>query len=127
MFGGYMDGAIQRIKDEIPRVLINVVGTFNVSAAYDLTFGQEYCNPISGQSNSFFSRTKCSCFLDGKKESRDQMEKVTVGYNDRILEIYNKYKSQENENFAMRFTPPLFDIGSFPLEAMRYANNNNNN
>ena len=121
MFGSYMDEAIQRIKDEVPRVLVNVVGSFNVSALYDLTYGQEYCHYISNPSNILFKGTQCSCFLDGKKETRDRMEKLSASYNDKTLEIYNKYKGQENENFAMRFTPSLLDIGSFPLEAMRYA------
>ncbi|KAI7848208.1 hypothetical protein BDC45DRAFT_450680 [Circinella umbellata] len=120
-FGGYMDEAIQRIKDEIPRVLVNVVGSFNVSVVYDLTFGQEYCRPILNQPNFLINRAECPCFLDGKKENRDQMDRLAVSYNDKILEIYNKYKGQENDNFAMRFTPPLIDIGSFPLEVMRYT------
>ena len=122
-FGEYMDEAIQRIKNEIPRVLVNVVGGFSASAIYNLTFGQEYCRSGVGSSDFRWHRTLCSCFEE--KETLDHMEKLNAGYDNKILEIYNKYKGQENENFAMRFTPPLFDIGSMPLETIRYASNNN--
>ena len=116
-FAGNMDEAIQRIKDEVPRVLVNVVGSYNVSAIYDLTVRQEYCQAGFAKYGFRWHRTICACFRDN--ESRGKMQKLGASYDSKTLEIYNKYKAQENESFAMRFTPPLFDISSFPLETIR--------
>ncbi|KAI9263352.1 hypothetical protein BDA99DRAFT_438457 [Phascolomyces articulosus] len=117
-FGGYMAEAIERIKNEVPRVLVNVVGSFNVSVVYNLTKGQEYCRPIFDQPNFLLNRAECPCFLDGKEETRHSMDLLSASYNDEIMKIYNKYKGQESETFAIRYTPPLIDIGSFPLHVM---------
>ena len=38
-YAGYVDAAVERIRNEIPRVIVNLVGTFNVSGVYDLTTG----------------------------------------------------------------------------------------
>ena len=44
-YAGYVDAAIERIRNNIPRVIVNLVGTFNVSGVYDLTTGM-YLFPI---------------------------------------------------------------------------------
>ena len=38
-YGDYVDAVVERIRNEVPRVIVNIVGTFNVSGVYDLTMG----------------------------------------------------------------------------------------
>ncbi|KAI9272885.1 hypothetical protein BDA99DRAFT_432643 [Phascolomyces articulosus] len=116
-FGGYMEAAVERIHKEIPRVLVNLVGSFNVSEVYGLTKGQEYCRPLFNNPDAILNRVECSCFLFSDKE-RDNMDDLSANYNVQLEAIYEKYKAQESDTFAVRYTPAKIDIGSFPLEVM---------
>ncbi|KAI9496150.1 hypothetical protein BDB00DRAFT_738428, partial [Zychaea mexicana] len=116
-FGGYLEAAVERIYNEIPRVLVNLVGSFHVSAVYDLTYGQEHCSPIFDNPNAILNRVECSCFLFGE-DKRANMDALSDSYNDELTSIYNSYKAKESENFAIRYTPANFDVGGFPIEVM---------
>ncbi|KAG2222309.1 hypothetical protein INT45_001572 [Circinella minor] len=116
-YSGYLEAAVERIKKEIPRVLVNLVGSFNVSAVYDLTKGQEYCRPLFNNPDAILNRVECSCFLFDD-EARSNMDVLSNGYNQGLINIYNKYKDQESDTFAVRYTPAQIDISGFPLEGM---------
>lgn len=45
VFGSYVEAAVERIRNGIPKVLVNLVGTFNVSEVFPLREGQSYCLP----------------------------------------------------------------------------------
>ncbi|KAI9263353.1 hypothetical protein BDA99DRAFT_438410 [Phascolomyces articulosus] len=116
-YTGYVEAAVERIKKEVPRVLVNLVGSFNVSAVYGLTKGQEYCRPLFNNPDAILNRVECSCFLFDD-EARSNMDVLSDGYNDGLVNIYNKYKDQESDTFAVRYTPARIDIAGFPLEGM---------
>jgi phospholipase B1 len=54
-FGSYVEAAVKRIKDNIPKVLVNLIGTFNVSEVFPLRAGQSYCLPLNS------SKPLCPC------------------------------------------------------------------
>ncbi|CAO0790873.1 unnamed protein product [Mucor circinelloides] len=57
-YGNYVEAAIERIRTEIPKVVVNLFATFKVSKVFTLSAGQAYCVP-----NGFFDNTnECACF-----------------------------------------------------------------
>lgn len=51
VFGSYVEAAVERIRNSIPKVLINLIGTFNVSEVFPLRAGQSYCLPVNDTDN----------------------------------------------------------------------------
>ncbi|KAI8142664.1 hypothetical protein BJV82DRAFT_613796 [Fennellomyces sp. T-0311] len=118
VYAGYVGAAIERIRNEIPRVLVNLVGTFNVSGVYELTMGQEYCRPFFNNPDALLNRMLCSCFR-GTDEDRANMDVLSAQYSARLEGIYQRYKAQESDSFAVAYTPALnLNIGGLPLEAL---------
>ncbi|KAI9255158.1 hypothetical protein BDA99DRAFT_562429 [Phascolomyces articulosus] len=116
-FGGYIEAAIERIRNEVPRVLVNLAGSFHVSDVYELTKGQEYCRPLFNNPDAILNRVECSCFLEAG-DALTRMDALSDSYNDQIMNVYNKYKAQESDQFALRYTPANINVGGFPLEVM---------
>lgn len=44
-----------------------------------------------------------------------------TGYNDKLVEIYNKYSTENDPNFAVLYQPANIDILGFPIEALKYT------
>ncbi|KAI9322813.1 hypothetical protein BX666DRAFT_2148143 [Dichotomocladium elegans] len=116
-YGYYVDKAVARIKEEVPRVVVNLVGTFKVSPIYNLTKGQDYCKPMFYQPNWLINRFECACFL----KSEDQilaMDALTDGYNTQLQSIAKKYNAEKNSTFAVAFQPININLAGFPMEAL---------
>ncbi|KAI9494814.1 hypothetical protein BDB00DRAFT_741753, partial [Zychaea mexicana] len=116
-YAGYVEAAIERIRKEVPRVLVNLVGTFNVSGLYDLTMGQDYCRPFLNDPDWILNRILCSCFR-GSEKDRAYMDVLSVQYNEKLYKIYEKYKIQQSEGFAITYTPARLNVNGFPLETL---------
>ncbi|KAI7852353.1 hypothetical protein BDC45DRAFT_607521 [Circinella umbellata] len=117
-YAGYVDAAIERIRDEIPKVIVNIVGTFNVSGVYESTMGQEYCRPLFDQPDWILNRILCECFR-GTEQDRANMDTLSAQYSAKLHEIYQKYNAQQSDDFAITFNPALnLNIGELPLEAL---------
>ncbi|KAI9252814.1 hypothetical protein BDA99DRAFT_540810 [Phascolomyces articulosus] len=116
-YAAYVDAAVQRIRNNVPRVLVNLVGTFNVSGLYELTRGQQYCRPLFGQPDWILNRMECSCFK-GTDQDRANMDTLSAQYNAKLFEIYQKYNAEKTEGFAIAYTPANINVGGLPLEAL---------
>ncbi|KAG2218696.1 hypothetical protein INT45_003963 [Circinella minor] len=117
-YAGYVDAAIERIRNNIPRVIVNLVGTFNVSGVYDLTTGQEYCHPFFNNPDWIINRVECACF-QGTEQDRANMDTLSAQYSAKLHEIYQKYNAQQSDEFAITFNPALnLNIGNLPLKAL---------
>ncbi|KAI9322818.1 hypothetical protein BX666DRAFT_2117993 [Dichotomocladium elegans] len=116
-FGAYVAEAIARIKENIPRVIVNLVGVFKVSPVYSLTEGQEYCRPLGNDSATILNRKMCGCFSGGD-ENRNQMDVHAEGYNGMLLEIYNQYKNQQSPTFGIAYQPANINLANFPITAL---------
>ncbi|KAF7726751.1 hypothetical protein EC973_008439 [Apophysomyces ossiformis] len=112
-YGQHLDKALERIHQNVPRVLINLIGVFNVSGVYTVTTGSDYCEPFK-PSNFIFNKVECPCALDKKYHAT--MDKVAAGYDQQVRRLYQKYKALSNENFAVMYTPAPINVTSFPLE-----------
>ncbi|KAI8875869.1 hypothetical protein K501DRAFT_299157 [Backusella circina FSU 941] len=116
-YGEYVQAAIERIKEEIPKTYVSLFGTFKVSQVKPLTDGRtDYCELLNGTVNEF----ECSCF--SSKENMAKMDSYSDGYNKQLQAIAEKYKATENGTFAVMYSPANIDILSFPIDALRYRN-----
>lgn len=48
-----------------------------------------------------------------------QLVNDALGYNEKLVDIYNKYKSNQSDSFAVVYQPANIDVGKFPIEALR--------
>lgn len=44
---------------------------------------------------------------------------VITGYNEQLVAIYEKYKGQQTDTFAVTFQPADINIAGFPVDALR--------
>lgn len=102
-YGKYVEAAIDRIKAEIPKVVVNlrklliieeelvlkhahiIVGTFKVSGVFPLSAGQAYCVP-----NGFLENTKeCSCSSSAENMAKmDALSDGILNVNARMIVWY---------------------------------------
>jgi phospholipase B1 len=47
------------------------------------------------------------------------MDAMAAGYTSQIASIHEKYLAQQNDSFAVMFTPADIKVSSFPLEGFR--------
>ncbi|KAG0170907.1 hypothetical protein DFQ30_001795 [Apophysomyces sp. BC1015] len=112
-YGSYLDKALSRIHQNVPRVLVNLIGVFNVSGVYTVTTGQKYCEPFKF-TDFIFNKIECPCALDKKYHAT--MDNVAAGYDQQVRSLYQKYKALSNENFAVMYTPAPINVTSFPVD-----------
>ncbi|CAO0790875.1 unnamed protein product [Mucor circinelloides] len=111
-YGQYVEAAIERIKAEIPKTVVNLLGTFKVSGVFPLSAGQAYCVPNGILEN----KSECSC--SSSAENLAKMDALSDAYNEQLQTIANKYKGQPNGTFAVMYSPAPIDISSFPIDAL---------
>lgn len=113
-FGGYVEAAVERIQANIPHVLVNLIGTFNVSELFPLTDGQAYCRPKNNDSSTIGNRESCSC--GNSEEGLQKMFNLTAAYNEKLYSIYEKYQQNKTDTFAVVYQPANLNITGFPIE-----------
>lgn len=75
-FGNYVKAAVEKIQKNIPRVLVNLIGTFNVSQVFPLTSNQTYCGFTSNSSTETNVR-ECPCAKT--PEGLEKMNQLSTG------------------------------------------------
>ncbi|KAI9259803.1 SGNH hydrolase-type esterase domain-containing protein [Helicostylum pulchrum] len=111
-YGQYVEAAINRIKKEVPKVVINLLGTFKVSGVFPLTEGNPYCVPNGILDNEM----ECACA--NSPENLAKMDTISDAYNQRLEAIANKHKGVAGGTFAVMYSPAPIDISSFPVNAL---------
>ncbi|KAI9262382.1 hypothetical protein BDA99DRAFT_572299 [Phascolomyces articulosus] len=117
-YGKYVEAAVERIRMSVPRAIVNIVGNFKVSLAYQFLEHEEqekYCNPFLGLIR--ISKVLCPCF-NGPDENRKKMDEAAEGYNRELERIYQKYKAAQYKDFAVLFQPADINVLSFPRSAI---------
>ncbi|KAI9318206.1 hypothetical protein BX666DRAFT_2105389 [Dichotomocladium elegans] len=132
-YGTYVEAAVARIKAEVPKVLVNILGVFPVAPVYDISQGEEYCRPFLGLKNALLNRVECMCFTSGSASDREAMTALASGklkqciltldsepksYNDKLKGIYEKYSAEQNSTFAVTFSPANFNIADFSIDLL---------
>ncbi|KAI8087473.1 hypothetical protein BDF21DRAFT_486033 [Thamnidium elegans] len=111
-YGQYVEAAIERIKKEIPKVVVNLLGTFKVSGVFPLTDGDPYCVPNGILENE----GECACA--DSPENLAKMDTISDAYNQKLEAIANKHKGVAGGTFAVMYSPAPIDISSFPVNAL---------
>ncbi|KAG1447421.1 hypothetical protein G6F56_009267 [Rhizopus delemar] len=112
-FGKYVEAAIKRIQKEVPKTVVNLIGSFKVSGVSTLTANQaEYCKPNLILNN----KLECSCFSSSKNLA--SMDNTVDGYNKQLETIAAKYTGKPGGTFAVMYSPAPIDISSFPIDAL---------
>ncbi|KAG1176305.1 hypothetical protein G6F70_005555 [Rhizopus microsporus] len=113
LYGKYVNAALQRIQKEIPRVVVNLLGTFKVSNVLRLTAGHhDYCPP-----NGILENTK-ECACGTSEEGLKAMDATSEAYNKQLEKIAAKYPGKPGGSFAVMYSPAPIDILSFPIDAI---------
>lgn len=60
-YGAYVEAAIERIRANISKVLINLIGTFKVSHVFPVTEGKNYCLRSTKNATNTRAFDLCSC------------------------------------------------------------------
>ncbi|KAI9496152.1 hypothetical protein BDB00DRAFT_869786 [Zychaea mexicana] len=116
-YGQYVSAAVQRIIENVPNVIVNLMGVFRVSPVYTLTEGQSYCTSFGDEP---LNRQLCSCF-QGSDQDRADMDALSDAYNEKLIEIYESYKNKDSTSYAVTYQPNNINIADFPIEAMSNA------
>ncbi|KAI8969081.1 hypothetical protein BDF20DRAFT_827354 [Mycotypha africana] len=116
-FGNYVEKVIERIERNIPRVLINLIGTFNVSEVFPLTANHpEYCH----NQNATNGKEHHSCACSATPEGLATLYNLSAAYNERLYSIYKKYQKTKKDDFAVVYQQSNINISGFPLDFFRY-------
>ncbi|CAO3625929.1 unnamed protein product [Mucor hiemalis] len=113
-YGNYVEAAIVRIKEEMPRTVVNLIGTFKVSGVFPLADAdQSYCVPNGILEN----RLRCSCA--NSIENMAAMDAVSDAYNEKLAAIAAKYSGKPGDTFAVMYRPAPMNMTSLPIDALR--------
>ncbi|KAI7904752.1 uncharacterized protein BX663DRAFT_431471 [Cokeromyces recurvatus] len=114
-YGEHITNAVERIRKNIPRVIVNLIGTFNVTEVYTVTADQDYCKPFQ-HTDFIINQVECPCAID--KRYRKKMDEVSVGYTKQLEAIAKKFKALQTDSFGVIFTPANIKIDTFPVKAL---------
>ncbi|KAI9280017.1 hypothetical protein BY458DRAFT_430914 [Sporodiniella umbellata] len=113
LYGKHVEEVIERIQKEIPRVVINLFGSFKISGLVRLVRDQnEYCH-----FNKFLGYDK-ECACSKTEKGLEEMDDASDAYNVELQKISEKYKGQVNGSFAVLYNPAPVNLQSFPLDAI---------
>ncbi|KAI8969714.1 hypothetical protein BDB01DRAFT_840127 [Pilobolus umbonatus] len=115
LYGKHVEEAVDRIRTSIPKVIVNLIGTFNVSDIYSVTAGQDYCDTFK-LSDFHINTVECPCAL--KESYREKMNEVSMGYNRELERIHLKFKSLQTDTFGVMYSPASVDLSSFPVHGL---------
>ncbi|RCH80197.1 hypothetical protein CU098_007625, partial [Rhizopus stolonifer] len=99
----------------IPRVIVNLIGTFNVTQVYTVTAGQDYCKPFQ-HSDLIINTLECPCAIDPK--NRPKIDEVAAGYTKQLNTIAKKYQSLQTDSFGVMYTPANIKVDTFPVQGL---------
>ncbi|KAI8876826.1 hypothetical protein K501DRAFT_199541 [Backusella circina FSU 941] len=111
-YSGYVEAAIERIKENMPKTVVNLLGTFKVSGVFPLSAGQSYCVPNGILEN----KKECEC--SSSAENLASMDALSDAYNVKLQAIADKYKGVAGGTFAVMYSPAPIQISSFPIDAL---------
>ncbi|KAI8047025.1 uncharacterized protein B0P05DRAFT_567136 [Gilbertella persicaria] len=113
-YGNYVNAAIDRIQQNIPKVLVNLIGTFNVSQIFPLTANQTYCSPMTTNVRVNYNLGECNCA--GVPGGLEKMDQLSADYNKRLYDIYEKHQQNKSADFAVVYQQANLNITSFPID-----------
>ncbi|KAG0180675.1 hypothetical protein DFQ29_000187 [Apophysomyces sp. BC1021] len=127
-YAGYVEAAIQRIQKEIPRTLVNLLGTFRVSQVFPLSAANpEYCRESNNNPATIRNAKECDCHLSGEWATMDELSSgmqlwfaIREEADNLKKAIAEKYKPVKGATFGVVYQPMNIDIAGFSIDLLRY-------
>ncbi|KAI9243525.1 hypothetical protein BY458DRAFT_485853 [Sporodiniella umbellata] len=108
-----IESAILRLQREVPRVVINLLGTYEASKWYTVMKDQgSYC-PFSNRLRHTKSKA-CSCVTE--KHGAEKADLASKMFNQQLEVITKKYVGKPGGTFAVMYSPAPVDLTSFPVQ-----------
>ena len=92
-FGEYLTAILNKVRDRIPRVLVNVVELFQVSPIYELTENVTYCRHVH---SLIFPECFCA-FGPTAGYFRQRMDTMVDIYNKKVREVVHGFMQERND------------------------------
>ncbi|KAG1048765.1 hypothetical protein G6F55_007152 [Rhizopus delemar] len=120
---------LERLRTEVGKSFINLVGLFNVSSVYEATRGDSYCEMIWDPSYMMI----CSCIQQDEQQRQGKqelvLEKVELNkstaadrliheYNLRLQKLEKEFKFKDKEQFGVSYQPAFTQ---FPVAKYKQA------
>ncbi|KAI8375198.1 hypothetical protein BD560DRAFT_327230 [Blakeslea trispora] len=109
-YAKYVEAAVERIRKEVPYVLVNIIGMLRLSDISKMTLGK-----MSHCRHGLFKQP-CDGLKD--KDTIAQMDLFAAEYDEKLQEIAKRYKPKPKSTFGIMFTPASFDFSSMPIDAL---------
>jgi phospholipase B1 len=112
--------ALERIRLNIPQVLIQIIGMIRVDEIFTATQAHpEYCRPFA-RNDFVLSDHECGCAHSAA--NRTIMSQLMPQYNAALSRVASFYQDPmySNDTFGVVFRALPVDINSFPIQAIRY-------
>ncbi|GAA5805545.1 hypothetical protein HPULCUR_011064 [Helicostylum pulchrum] len=110
-YGKYVDSVVDRIHSSIPKVIVNLISSFDLSQVFELSAANsQYCAARKDGTGD----AGCSCAVNS--EGLNKMKEFSKGYDQKLLEIYKKYQSNKSNSFAVAYQHCNFEFSKFSME-----------
>jgi len=109
---------LERVRINLPRTFVNIVGGFNVSQAYDLSLKTSRCANIT---RPWF--IQCDCLFKPENGAiRETIDASITQFNARAQTVATYYQRKAYDNFAVVFQPFATDthISDLPSKFLSY-------
>ena len=92
-YGEYLTTVLTKIRDRIPRILVNVVELFQVSPIYELTEDDPYCRTVHT-----LVFPECFCAFGPTSDLfRQRMDTMVDIYNKKMREVVSQFMQVKND------------------------------
>ncbi|KAG1176438.1 hypothetical protein G6F70_005064 [Rhizopus microsporus] len=110
VFERNLRSVLERIRQDVGKSFVNLVGLFNVSGVYEATRGDPYCELIWDPAHMAI----CSCVQQDTKQ-RLAADKLIDEYNKRLQKLEREYKDKDKQTFGISYQPGFtqFDVGKY--------------
>ncbi|KAL0073862.1 hypothetical protein J3Q64DRAFT_1727054 [Phycomyces blakesleeanus] len=113
----YVESAIERIQNNIPKIIVNLIGNLRVSALLPLAEAHaEYCPSTDTSVNYFTPKAECPCLAS--QDQTDTMDYLADNYDKALINIAHKYRARKGGDFAVVYQPYDINFISFPVQAL---------
>ncbi|KAI9322817.1 hypothetical protein BX666DRAFT_661392 [Dichotomocladium elegans] len=112
-YGAFVRAAVERIHQNVPRVIVNLLGPQKMSKVYNITVGRKYCYPPGGNSSALLVNV-CEC-LEGQNPNPQAMDDAVDGYSEKLREIHEYYNANPDPGFGVIYTPADLDTSTYLL------------
>jgi phospholipase B1 len=109
---------LEVIRKEVPKVVVNLVGVFNVSEIYGVTLDNQHCQLLRG---FYHLKLECGCALingAGASSVRASLNALSSELNTRLIKIRNEYAANPSDTFGVVFQPANIVFSGMPIEVI---------